>query len=70
MILVRSSNTNPNPNTKPMNKAYTSAQLRAMRTEQQPHTNHRAELRAWLRTAAEVISLALLAAALAFFLWI
>ena len=48
-------------------KAYTSAQLRAMRTE--PHTNRRAELRDWLRTAAEVISLALMAAALALFIW-
>ena len=51
-----------------MNKnAYTTAQLRAMRTE--PHTNTRAELRDWLRTAVEVITLALLAAALALFLW-
>jgi len=48
--------------------AYTTAQLRAMRTEQ-PHTNTRAELRDWLRTAAEVITLALMAAALALFLW-
>ena len=53
-----------------MNKnAYTTVQLRAMRTEQQPHTNTRAELRAWIRTAAEVITLALMAAALAFFIW-
>ena len=52
-----------------MNKnAYTTAQLRAMCTEQ-PHTNHRAELREWLRTAAEVVTLAVMAAALAFFLW-
>ncbi len=48
-------------------KAYTSAQLRAMRTE--PHTNTRAELREWLRTAAEVVTLAIMAAALALFLW-
>ncbi len=52
-----------------MNKnAYTTAQLRAMRTEQ-PHTNTRAELRAWIRTAAEIVTLAAMAAALALFLW-
>ena len=49
--------------------AHTTAQLRAMRTEQQPHTNTRQQIRDWLRTAAEVVSLALLAAALALFLW-
>jgi hypothetical protein len=48
-------------------KAYTSSQLRAMRVEQP--TNHRAELRDWLRTALEIISLAILAAALALLLW-
>ena len=53
-----------------MNKnAYTTAQLRAMRTERPHTTNRRAELREWIRTAAEIISLALLAAALALFLW-
>ena len=49
-------------------KAYTSAQLRAMRAEQ-PHTNRRAELREWIRTAVEVVTLAIMAAALALFLW-
>jgi hypothetical protein len=49
-------------------KAYTTSQLRAMRTEQ-PRTNTRQQLRDWLRIAAEVITLAILAAALALFLW-
>ena len=48
--------------------AYTTAQLRAMRAKQ-PHTNTRQQIRDWLRTAAEVISLAIMAAALALFLW-
>ena len=53
-----------------MNKnAYTSSQLRAMRAEHPHATNTRQQVRDWLRTAAEVISLALLAAALAFLLW-
>ena len=54
-----------------MNKnAYTTVQLRAMRADQPHTTNRRAELREWLRTAAEVATLALLAAALALFLWV
>jgi hypothetical protein len=51
-----------------MNKnAYTNAELRAMRAEQT--TDTRAELRDWIRTAAEITSLAILAAALALLLW-
>lgn len=51
-----------------MNKnAYTSSQLRAMRTEQT--TDHRAELRDWLRTAAEIMILAVMAACLALLIW-
>ena len=49
-------------------KAHTTAQLRAMRTEQ-PHTNTRQQVRDWLRTAAEIVTLALMAAALALFIW-
>jgi len=48
-------------------KAHTTAELRAMRTEQ--NTNTRAELRDWIRTAAEIASLAILAATLALLIW-
>jgi hypothetical protein len=48
-------------------KAYTSAQLRAMR--EQPTTNTRAELREWIQCTLETIILAVMAAALALLLW-
>jgi len=52
-----------------MNKnAYTSAQLRAMRTEQNP-TNRRAELRDWIQCTLDIMILAVMAAALALLLW-
>jgi len=51
-----------------MNKnAYTTQQLRAMRTEQP--TNTRAELREWIRCTLEIMILAIMAAALAMLIW-